>query len=106
MKTKNFKAFVMTEPGKGKIKFLSINDLMKGNVLVKIRYSSFNYKDGLAILNKAPIIKTYPMIPGSDFSGTVEKSNHPRFKKGDKVTIRESRPYSKNKKFEVIGEIK
>ena len=58
---------------------------MKGNVLVKIKYSSFNYKDGLAILNKGPIIKKYPMIPGSDFAGIVEKSTHKRFKKGDKV---------------------
>ena len=58
---------------------------MKGNVLVKIMFSSFNYKDGLAILNKAPIIKRYPMIPGSDFAGVVLESSHKRFKIGDKV---------------------
>ncbi len=85
MKTKTFKAFLLTSPGKSSIQSMSFDDLMKGNVLVKIMYSSFNYKDGLAILNKAPIIKKYPMIAGSDFAGIVEKSSHKRFKKGDKV---------------------
>ena len=62
-----------------------VQELNKDYVLVKIKYTSLNYKDGLAILNKAPIIKKYPMIPGSDFAGIVIKSNHKRFKKGDKV---------------------
>ena len=82
---KTFKAFLITCPGKGSVQSISLNQLMKGNVLVKIMFSSFNYKDGLAILNKAPIIKRYPMIPGSDFAGVVLESSHKRFKIGDKV---------------------
>ena len=85
MKNKKVKAFILRKPGIGNIKTIEISDLMKGNVLVKIKYSSFNYKDGLAILNKGPIVKRYPMIPGSDFAGIVEESTHKRFKKGDKV---------------------
>ena len=82
---KTFKAFLITSPCKGSVQSISFNQLMKGNILVKIMFSSFNYKDGLAILNKAPIIKKYPMIPGSDFAGVVLESSHKRFKKGDKV---------------------
>lgn len=85
MKNKTVKAFILRKPGIGNIETIKMSDLMKGNVLVKIKYSSFNYKDGLAILNKSPIIKKYPMIPGADFAGIVEKSTHKRFKKGDKV---------------------
>ena len=82
---KSFKAFVVSNDNKSKIRTLRYSDLMDGNVLVKVFYSSFNYKDGLAILNKAPIIKRYPMIPGADFSGEVINSTHKKFKKGDKV---------------------
>ena len=82
---KSFKAFVVSNDNKSKIRSLRYSDLMDGNVLVKGFYSSFNYKDGLAILNKAPIIKRYPMIPGADFSGEVINSTHKKFKKGDKV---------------------
>ncbi len=85
MKTTNFKAFVMTSQEKGEVKSMELNQLMEGNVLVKVLFSSFNYKDGLAILNKAPIIRKFPMIPGSDFAGVVEFSSHRRFIKGDKV---------------------
>lgn len=83
-----FKAFVLEKKEKkiqGSIRKISFNDLMPGNVLVKVSFSSFNYKDGLAISGSAPIIKNYPMIPGVDFVGHVIKSNHRRFKKGDKV---------------------
>ena len=64
---KTFKAFIINENKQAKISRIKISDLMEGNVLVKVHYTSFNYKDGLAILNKAPIIKRYPMIPGVDF---------------------------------------
>ena len=60
---------------------------MEGNVLVKVSYSSFNYKDGLAIVKKIPVIKKFPMIPGVDFSGKVVDSSHKKFKKGDKVIL-------------------
>ncbi len=83
-----FKAFILEKKEKkikGSINWISYKDLMPGNVLVKVKYSSFNYKDGLAITSSAPIIKSYPMIPGVDFAGKVVKSDHKRFKKGDKV---------------------
>lgn len=82
---KTFKAFIINVNKQSKISRIKISDLMEGNVLVKVHYTSFNYKDGLAILNKAPIIKRYPMIPGVDFSGEVVQSSHKKFKKGDKV---------------------
>ena len=85
MKNKKFKAFIITSDKKSKITTLNFSDLMEGNVLIKIHFSSFNYKDGLAILNKAPIVRKFPMIPGSDLSGQVLESTHKRFKKGDKV---------------------
>ena len=85
MKNKKFKAFIISSDKKSKITTLNFSDLMEGNVLIKIHFSSFNYKDGLAILNKAPIVRKFPMIPGSDLSGQVLESTHKRFKKGDKV---------------------
>ena len=80
-----FKAFVIYEDKTCKITNMNFSELMEGNVLIKIHYTSFNYKDGLAILNKAPIVKRFPMIPGADFSGVVVKSSSKKFKKGDKV---------------------
>ena len=66
---------------KQKISRIKISDLMEGNVLVKVHYTSFNYKDYFHILNKAPIIKRYPMIPGVDFSVRVQSSLQKRLKK-------------------------
>jgi acrylyl-CoA reductase (NADPH) len=57
------------------------------DVLVKVDYSTINYKDGLAITGKSPIIRKFPMIPGIDFAGTVEQSDHPLFKAGDAVIL-------------------
>jgi len=57
------------------------------DVLVKVDYSTINYKDGLAITGKSPIIRKFPMIPGIDFVGTVEHSAHPLFKAGDAVIL-------------------
>lgn len=84
---KKFKAFVIENEKKHGIKDIDLNFLMEGNVLVKVSYSSFNYKDGLAIVKKIPIIKKFPMIPGVDFSGKVVDSSHKKFKKGDKVIL-------------------
>ena len=85
MKNQKFKAFVVRDKNKSGIESMDLDELMSGNVLVKVKYSSLNYKDGLAVLNKSPIIRRYPMIPGSDFAGIVVKSDYKRFKKGDKV---------------------
>ena len=60
---------------------------MEGDVLVEVSHSSVNYKDGLAITGKAPIIRKFPLIPGIDFAGTVRESSHPKWKAGDQVVL-------------------
>jgi acrylyl-CoA reductase (NADPH) len=62
-------------------------NLMDGDVTVAVEYSTLNYKDGLAITGKAPVVRRFPMIAGVDFAGTVENSTHPAWKKGDKVIL-------------------
>lgn len=62
-------------------------DLMDGDVTVAISHSTINYKDGLAITGKSPVVRRFPMIAGIDFAGTVENSSHPDFKAGDKVVL-------------------
>jgi acrylyl-CoA reductase (NADPH) len=62
-------------------------DLMPGDVTIDISHSSINYKDGLALTGKAPIIRKFPLIPGIDFAGTVRESSHARWKTGDKVVL-------------------
>jgi len=56
-------------------------------VLVEVSHSSVNYKDGLAVTGKGPIIRKFPLIPGIDFAGTVRESTHPKWKKGDQVVL-------------------
>ncbi|PDS48529.1 oxidoreductase [Rhizobium anhuiense] len=60
-------------------------DLMDGNVTVAVDYSNVNYKDGMAVTGRAPVIQTFPLVPGIDLAGTVEASSHPNFKVGDRV---------------------
>ena len=60
-------------------------DLMEGDVTVRVEWSTLNYKDGLAVTGKAPVVRRFPMIAGIDFAGTVEQSSHPRWKAGDHV---------------------
>jgi len=62
-------------------------DLMDGDVTVRVEYSTLNYKDGLAVTGKAPVVRRFPMIAGIDFAGTVEASSHPSWKPGDKVIL-------------------
>src|SRR5665213_248987 len=62
-------------------------NLMEGDVTVAVDYSTVNYKDGLAITGKSPVVRRFPMIAGIDFAGTVESSNHPDWKTGDKVIL-------------------
>lgn len=63
------------------------SDLMEGDVTVRVAHSTINYKDGLAITGKLPVVRRWPMIPGVDFAGEVETSQHPTFKTGDKVIL-------------------
>src|SRR6187455_702574 len=60
-------------------------DLMEGDVTVRVEWSTLNYKDGLALTGKAPVVRRFPMIAGIDFAGTIEQSSHPQWKAGDKV---------------------
>lgn len=62
-------------------------DLMEGDVTVRVSHSTLNYKDGLALTGKAPVVRRFPMIPGVDLSGIVEVSSHPEFKPGDAVVL-------------------
>ena len=61
--------------------------LPDGDVTVRIDYSTLNYKDGLAITNKSPVVRKWPMVPGIDLAGTVESSSHADFQPGDKVVL-------------------
>ena len=61
--------------------------LMEGDVTVRISHSCLNYKDGLALTGKAPVVRRFPMIPGIDFAGVVEASAHPGYKPGDAVLL-------------------
>lgn len=66
---------------------LSENDLMEGDVTVRVEYSTLNYKDGLALTNSAPVVRRFPLTPGIDFAGTVIDSTNPRFNKNDQVIL-------------------
>ena len=66
---------------------ISENDLMEGNVVVDVTHSTLNYKDGLAMTGSSPIVRSFPMIPGIDFSGNVRSSEDPKFSKGDRVVL-------------------
>lgn len=61
--------------------------LPAGEVTVKVDYSTLNYKDGLAITGKGPVVRSFPMVAGIDLAGTVEASDSPVFKAGDKVLL-------------------
>jgi acrylyl-CoA reductase (NADPH) len=62
-------------------------DLMDGDVTLRVTHSTVNYKDGLAITGKAPVVRRFPMVPGVDLSGVVEASSHSDFKPGDAVVL-------------------
>jgi acrylyl-CoA reductase (NADPH) len=66
---------------------LSDADLMEGDVDVRVDYSTLNYKDGLALTGRAPVVRTWPLTPGIDFSGVVERTDHPGFQVGDRVVL-------------------
>lgn len=61
--------------------------LPEGNVTVRVDYSTLNYKDGLAITGKSPVVRQFPMVPGIDLAGTVETSSYPDYKVGDAVLL-------------------
>ena len=85
-----FKAIVVEKADKGQTISLTEFDeanLMDGDVTVRVHWSTVNYKDGLAVTGKSPVVRRFPMIPGIDFAGEVESSSHPDWKPGDKVIL-------------------
>ncbi|WP_102349143.1 acrylyl-CoA reductase family protein [Bacillus sp. Marseille-P3661] len=85
-----FNAYVLEKEGEKVLlneRNYTLDNLPEGDVTIKVAYSSVNYKDGLAALDKSPIVKNYPFIPGIDLAGTVESSKDQRFKAGDEVIV-------------------
>ena len=83
-----FRAFVVNKTGEdftSGFKQLTLDDLPSGDVLIKVAYSSVNYKDGLASIPEGKIVRNYPFVPGIDLAGIVVESNDSRFKTGDEV---------------------
>ena len=86
-----FKAILISKEGekgqKAEVTELGPDDLMEGDVTVAVEHSTVNYKDGLAITGKMPVVRRFPLIPGIDFSGTVTTSDSAEFKPGDAVIL-------------------
>lgn len=85
-----FKALLATqEDGKTNVSFreIDLSELPPGEVLIRVHYSSLNYKDGLAVTGKPGVIRKYPMVPGVDLAGVVEESSSPLWKAGDSVVV-------------------
>jgi len=71
------------------VKLAQLDDaqLPEGDVTIDVEYSTLNYKDGLAITGRSPVVRKFPMVPGIDLAGTVRNSQHPDWKAGDKVVL-------------------
>jgi acrylyl-CoA reductase (NADPH) len=85
-----FKAIVINKDDKGyraELGQLEESALPAGDVRVQVHYSTLNYKDGLAITGKGPVVRSFPMVPGIDFAGEVLESTSPEFKVGDAVLL-------------------
>ena len=86
-----FKALLLTKTESGAphcaVTELDDAQLPAGEVLVQVSHSTLNYKDGLAITGKAPVVRTWPMVPGIDFAGTVLESSDARYRVGDAVLL-------------------
>ena len=88
--SEQFKALILNQDGESftrEVKSVEKNFLKHGNVTVKVEYSGLNYKDALILKNGARLVKEFPHIPGIDFSGIVEESEHKNFKPGDEVIL-------------------
>ncbi|MET9214718.1 MULTISPECIES: acrylyl-CoA reductase family protein [unclassified Nocardia] len=86
--SESFQAFVVEKNAAGfsaGVQHLALDDLPAGDVTIRVRYSSINYKDGLACLPESPVVGSYPMVPGIDLAGTVVESSDPRFTAGQEV---------------------
>lgn len=88
--TDRFRALRMFKTGAGqdaRIVEIGDDDLMDGDVTVRVDYSTVNFKDGLALTGAAGIIRAWPLTPGIDFSGVVETSSNPEFAPGERVVL-------------------
>lgn len=86
----SFKALIATqEDGKVQVSFRHLDpaELPPADVLVRVKYSSLNYKDGLSVTGRPGVIRKFPMVPGIDLAGIVEESASPEFKLGDEVVV-------------------
>jgi len=85
-----FKALVVEKDDQGyrsNLQELDESQLPEGDVTVKVSHSTLNYKDGLAITGKGPVVRKFPMVPGIDLAGVVEESSHPDYQAGDAVLL-------------------
>jgi acrylyl-CoA reductase (NADPH) len=85
-----FKAVLIRKDGeaqKAELTELTRDELMEGDVTVAVSHSTVNYKDGLVLSGRSPVVRRFPMIPGIDLAGTVESSSHAEFNPGDKVLL-------------------
>jgi acrylyl-CoA reductase (NADPH) len=85
-----FKAIVVEKSDGGqKVRLTDFDpsNLMDGDVTIRVEWSTVNYKDGLALTGKAPVVRRFPMIAGIDLAGTVESSSHPQWRPGDRVIL-------------------
>lgn len=85
-----FRALVVEEGGgqrRVELRDVPVADLPPGEVLVRVAYSTLNYKDGLAVTGKGKILRASPLAPGIDFAGSVLESSSPAFKPGDEVVL-------------------
>ncbi|MFM5931752.1 MAG: MDR family oxidoreductase [Novosphingobium sp.] len=77
-----------TETGQSvALKQIDESELPEGDVTIDVQYSTLNYKDGLAITGKGPVVRKWPMVPGIDLVGTVSESSNPGFAAGDTVVL-------------------
>ena len=84
---KALRIFKTDDGQKAEFVTLTEDDLTEGDVTVAVAHSSVNFKDGLALTGKAPVIRKYPLVPGVDFAGTVMTSHNPLWHKGDQVVL-------------------
>jgi acrylyl-CoA reductase (NADPH) len=85
-----FKAVLIRKNGeaqKADLTELTRDELMDGDVTVAVSHSTVNYKDGLVLSGRSPVVRRFPMIPGIDLAGTVEASSNAGFKPGDRVLL-------------------
>ena len=83
------KALYLTKEPEFKAEIAELDEsaLPEGDVTLRVAYSTVNYKDALAITNKSPIVRKWPMVAGIDAAGVVEESSHPMWKPGDEVIL-------------------